>query len=53
MTAPNASTPGHTLEEARANLKEALTMVIDANRELLEQWLERWGPNPQPPIANP
>jgi len=28
-----------TLEEARANLEEAVTMVLDANRELSEQSL--------------
>ncbi len=31
---PGANTQGDTLEEARANLKEAVTMVLDANREL-------------------
>jgi predicted RNase H-like HicB family nuclease len=35
-----ANTQGDTLEEARANLKEAVTMVLDANRELSEQSLE-------------
>jgi predicted RNase H-like HicB family nuclease len=33
---PGANTQGETLEEARANLKEAVTMVLDANRELCE-----------------
>jgi predicted RNase H-like HicB family nuclease len=37
---PGANTQGDTLEEARANLKEAVTMVLDANRELSEQSLE-------------
>jgi predicted RNase H-like HicB family nuclease len=31
---------GETLEEARANLEEAVTMVLEANRELSEQSLE-------------
>ena len=35
-----ANTQGETLEEARANLEEAVTMVLDANRELSEQSLE-------------
>ena len=37
---PGANTQGETLQEARANLKEAVTMVLDANRELSEQSLE-------------
>jgi predicted RNase H-like HicB family nuclease len=37
---PGANTQGETLEEARANLEEAVTMVLDANRELSEQSLE-------------
>ena len=31
---PGANTQGATLEEARANLKEAVEMVSQANREL-------------------
>jgi predicted RNase H-like HicB family nuclease len=37
---PGANTQGRTLEEARANLEEAVTMVLDANRELSEQSLQ-------------
>jgi predicted RNase H-like HicB family nuclease len=37
---PGANTQGVTLEEARANLEEAVAMVLDANRELSEQSLE-------------
>ena len=37
---PGANTQGETPEEARANLEEAVTMVLDANRELSEQSLE-------------
>ncbi len=36
---PGANTQGETLEEARANLQEAVTMVLDANRELSKQSL--------------
>ena len=36
---PGANTQGDTLEEARANLEEAATMVLEANRELSEQSL--------------
>jgi predicted RNase H-like HicB family nuclease len=31
---PGVNTQGRTLTEARSNLKEALAMVIEANREL-------------------
>lgn len=34
-----ANTQGHTLEEARANLIEAITLVIEANRFLAEESL--------------
>jgi predicted RNase H-like HicB family nuclease len=34
---PGANTQGETLEEARENLKEAVTLVIKANRMLLEE----------------
>jgi predicted RNase H-like HicB family nuclease len=37
---PGANTQGATLEEARANLEEAVTMVLHANRELSEKSLE-------------
>lgn len=33
---PGASTQGATLEEARANLHEAVELVLEANRELIE-----------------
>ena len=36
---PGANTQGETLEEARSNLQEAVTMILDANRELSEQSL--------------
>jgi predicted RNase H-like HicB family nuclease len=31
---PGANTQGETLEEARENLREAVEMVLEANREL-------------------
>lgn len=34
---PGANTQGTTLEEARANLAEAVAMVLEANRELAEE----------------
>lgn len=33
---PGANTQGATLEEARENLKEAVALVIEANRHLAE-----------------
>jgi len=36
---PGANTQGDTLEEARENLREAVELVIEANRELAEQSL--------------
>lgn len=32
---PGANTQGRTLSEARANLKEAVSLVVDANRTLI------------------
>ena len=37
---PGANSQGATLEEARANLAEAVQMVLDANRELAEEELK-------------
>ncbi|MEX0777485.1 MAG: type II toxin-antitoxin system HicB family antitoxin [Phycisphaeraceae bacterium] len=34
---PGANTQGHTLEEARRNLREAVELVLQANRELAEE----------------
>jgi predicted RNase H-like HicB family nuclease len=36
---PGANTQGATLEEARSNLQEAVTLVLECNRELAEQRL--------------
>lgn len=40
---PGANTQGTTLEEARANLKEAVTLVLEANRALARE--EAAGPD--------
>jgi predicted RNase H-like HicB family nuclease len=37
---PGVNTQGKTLEEARENLKDALEMVLKANRELAEEQQE-------------
>jgi predicted RNase H-like HicB family nuclease len=34
---PGANTQGATLEEARANLQEAVAMVLEANRDLIDE----------------
>ena len=34
---PGANTQGATLEDARENLKEAVAMVLEANRELAKR----------------
>jgi predicted RNase H-like HicB family nuclease len=34
---PGANTQGDTLEEARENLREAVSLVLDSNRLLAEQ----------------
>jgi predicted RNase H-like HicB family nuclease len=36
---PGANTQGKTLEEARANLEEAIELVLEANRTLAEEQL--------------
>ena len=36
---PGANTQGDTLEEARDNLREAVELVLEANRELAEKSL--------------
>lgn len=36
---PGANTQGTTLEEVRENLKEAVTLVLEANREIAEREL--------------
>ena len=36
---PGAHTQGATLEEARANLREAVTLVLEVNRKLAQEEL--------------
>ena len=36
---PGANTQGDTLEEARENLREAVELVLEANREIAEKSL--------------
>jgi predicted RNase H-like HicB family nuclease len=36
---PGANTQGSTLEEARANLREAVQLVLEANRSMIEDTL--------------
>ena len=38
---PGANTQGRTLEEARENLKEAVQLVIEANREIARRQAKR------------
>jgi predicted RNase H-like HicB family nuclease len=38
---PGSNTQGATIEEARANLKEAVELVLEANRLLSEESLKR------------
>jgi len=40
---PGANTQGATLEEARSNLREAVTLVVEANRTLAQD--EGFGPD--------
>lgn len=37
---PGANTQGATLEETRENLREAVALVIETNRELAQQSLQ-------------
>lgn len=36
---PGANTQGETLEEARENLKEAVSLILEANRQVAEESL--------------
>ncbi len=35
---PGANTQGATIEETRDNLKEAIELVVEANRALAKEW---------------
>jgi predicted RNase H-like HicB family nuclease len=37
---PGANTQGATIEEARETLKEAVELVIEANRALAKEWVD-------------
>lgn len=37
---PGANTQGATLEEARENLQEAIELVLEANRALIEESIQ-------------
>ncbi len=37
---PGANTQGETLEEARENLEEAISLILEANRTLAEERIE-------------
>jgi predicted RNase H-like HicB family nuclease len=37
---PGANTQGSTLDEVRENLKEAVSMVLEANRAITERMIE-------------
>jgi len=45
---PGANTQGRTLEEARDNLRDAVQLVLEANRELARREAER-----QSSLGNP
>ena len=36
---PGANTQGHTLDETRENLREAIELILEANRELTQKTL--------------
>jgi predicted RNase H-like HicB family nuclease len=37
---PGANTQGATIEETRENLKEAVDLIIEANRALAQDWTD-------------
>ncbi len=43
---PGANSQGDTFEEARENLREAVALVLEANRELAEKSLAAFGSLP-------
>jgi len=38
---PGANTQGRTIEEARENLKEAVRLIIEANREITQKQVDK------------
>jgi predicted RNase H-like HicB family nuclease len=47
---PGANTQGTTLDEARANLQEAVALVLEANRELAERSLSGQAVTKEPSV---
>ena len=43
---PGVNTQGRTLTEAKKNLREALTLVLEANRELAHSPIPRFAHSP-------
>ena len=37
---PGANTQGRTMEEARENLREAVQLIVESNRQLLREQIE-------------
>lgn len=50
---PGANTQGETLEEARANLEEAITLVLEANRTLAEERIRNEDVIREPVVLRP
>jgi len=50
---PGANTQGETLEETRENLKEAVGLVLEANRQLAEEALSGKDVIREPLLLNP
>lgn len=49
---PGANTQGDTLEETRANLQEAVELVLEANRMLMEETLKGQSVIREPFLSN-
>jgi predicted RNase H-like HicB family nuclease len=50
---PGANTQGETLDEVRENLKEAVQLVLEANRELAERSLVGQNVSKEPFVLSP
>ena len=37
---PGANTQGRTMDEARQNLREAVQLIVESNRQLLQEQIE-------------
>ena len=49
---PGANTQGRTLDEARENLKDAIAMILEANREVANQRTEGQGVIREPVLVS-